>query len=408
MVIQLAWRNIWRNPRRTAVILAAVIIGVWSMVFMGALMRGVIDQMVDNGISTLTGHLQVHHRDYRRDPVIEHSIVDPDSVERQLERHLPSGSRWAARLRVSAVAGNARHNAGVTLVGIDPVAEAKISFIGHAVTRGRYLKTDDPHGIVIGAALAEKFETRLGRKLVLMSQDTRKEVASRAYRIVGIFHAEMEATEKQFVFVTRPAAARLLGVGNGVSEYSAVLPDGYRDRAAAVAADLGADLPDIYAVAAWRRILPMVNAYLEMMNAWTLIWFVVVFIAMGFGIVNTMLMAVFERMREFGVLKALGTRPAWIVRDVLTEAFLLLMMGMAAGSLLGALTSVWLAHVGIDLTLLAKGAEYAGMSRIVYPALYGADLVLANGVVLALGMLISLYPAVKAARFTPVEAMGHV
>ena len=306
MYIQLAWRNIWRNPRRTAVILSAVIIGVWSMVFMGAFMRGVIDQMVANGISTLTGHIQIHHRDFRRDPVIEHRMSDPGTVEERLARHLPAGSLWSARIRVNAVAGNARHNTGVTLVGIDPDAEAKISFIGRAVARGRYLKERDPYGIVIGEALAEKFETRLGRKIVIMSQDVHGEVASRAFRIVGIFDAEMEATEKQFVFVTRPAAAKLLGLGREVCEYAVVLPDAWRDRAPQVAAALAGDLPDAYSVATWRRILPMVNAYLEMMNAWTLIWFFVVFIAMGFGIVNTMLMAVFERMREFGVLKALG------------------------------------------------------------------------------------------------------
>ncbi|MBI9084482.1 MAG: ABC transporter permease [Desulfobacterales bacterium] len=408
MTIHLAWRNIWRNPRRTAVILTAVIIGVWSMVFMGALMRGVIDQMVQNGISTLTGHIQIHHRYFQRDPVIENRMAEPRLVEERLARHLPAGSRWTARIRVNAVAGNARHNTGVTLVGIDPAAEAAVSFIGRAVTRGRYLNADDPHGIVIGAALAQKFETRLGRKLVIMSQDTQKEIASRAFRIVGIFKAEMEATEKQFVFVTRPAAAKLLGMDKGVCEYAVVLPEGDRNRAASVAAALEADLPDTYSVATWRQLLPMVNAYLEIMNAWTLIWYLVVFIAMGFGIVNTMLMAVFERMREFGVLKALGTRPAWIVRDVLTESFFLLVMGMGAGSLLGLLTTMWLANVGIDLSALAEGAEYAGMSRMVYPSLYTADLVMANAVVLVLGMVISLYPAIKAARFTPVEAMGHV
>lgn len=407
MFLQLAWRNIWRNPRRTAVILAAVIVGVWSMVFMGAMMRGVIDQMVENGIWTLTGHLQIHHRDFRRDPVIENRMTDPGRVEESLARHLPPGSRWAARIRVNAVAGNARHNSGVTLVGIDPAAEAAVSFVGSAVSEGRYLTADDPHGIVIGQALAKKFETRLGHKLVIMSQDTDKEIASRAYRIVGIFDAEMEATEKQFVFVTRPAAATLLRLGTGVCEYAVLLPKADRDRASEVAASLKDDLPATHGVATWRQILPMVNAYLEIMNAWTLVWYLVVFVAMGFGIVNTMLMAVFERMREFGVLKALGTRPAWIVRDVLTESFFLLVMGMGAGSLLGGLTTVWLAHVGIDLSALAKGAEYAGMSRIIYPALDGMDLAMANVVVLVLGMTISLYPAIKAARFTPVEAMGH-
>jgi ABC-type antimicrobial peptide transport system permease subunit len=126
---------------------------------------------------------------------------------------------------------------------------------------------------------------------------------------------------------------------------------------------------------------------------------------MGFGIVNTTLMAVFERMREFGLLKALGMRPRRIVRGILTESFFILICGMALGDLVG-LASCWAVSIkGIDLSALAQGAEYAGLSRIIFPALQAGDLLDANAVVLGLGLLVSCYPAVKAARFTPVAAM---
>jgi ABC-type antimicrobial peptide transport system permease subunit len=136
------------------------------------------------------------------------------------------------------------------------------------------------------------------------------------------------------------------------------------------------------------------------------LWYVVVFIAMSFGLVNTILMAVFERMREFGLLKAMGMKPLWIVREVVTEAFFLLIIGLAAGNALG-LVTVWALSGGIDLSAFATGMETFSMTRMIYPAIWARDVITANGVVFGLGLLVSVYPAAKAARFTPVEALAR-
>jgi ABC-type lipoprotein release transport system permease subunit len=406
MDLKLAWRNIWRNPRRTAVILAAVVIGVWSMVFLGALMRGVADGMVKNGIDTLTGHLQIHQRDYLDDPMVDHCISDPEDVVETLTRVLPQHSRWSLRVRVNGVANNARHSTGVNLVGIDPAQEKGISFIGTSITSGTYLQADDPTGILVGQALLEQFETRVGRKLILMTQDSQGDIASQAFRIRGIFQAEMEATEKRFVFVTRTAAQQMLKMGNAVSEVAVLLPkhEMAQDVAALLQTRLaGTDLQ----VRTWQQLMPLITAALDLYDPILLIWFLVVFVAMGFGIVNTTLMAVFERMREFGLLKALGMRPGRIIRGILTESLLILLCGMAVGNLLGLLACWGLSFNGIDLSALAEGVEYAGMARIIFPKLLAKDLFSANGVVLLLGLLVSLYPAIKAARFLPVKALAH-
>ncbi len=406
MYFKLVWRNIWRAPRRTAVILIAVVVGVWSMVFLGALMRGISDQMVRNGIATLTGHIQIHHKGYRSDPVIENSIAKPSVVEKTLGNVLPADALWTSRVRVNAVAGNARHSSGLTLVGIHPLSEAKISFIGKAISQGRYLKINDVLGIVIGKALAEDFGTGLGKKLVLMSQDKNQELASRAFRIVGIFRAEMEATEKQFAFVSISAAQEMLGLNNEISEVSIRLSS--RKEATTVASALRNQLrAGDYEIYTWQELLPLVTAVLGMYDVFIFLWFLVVFIAMGFGIVNTMLMAVFERMREFGLLKALGMKPWWIVRQVLTESFFLLVIGIFIGNGMGLWTVSALSSNGIDLSSLAKGMEFVGMSHIIYPAFYAKDMITANLVVFVLGLLVSLYPAIKAARFTPLQAMAH-
>ncbi len=404
MHLQLAWRNIWRNRRRTTIILIAIVIGMWSMIVGGALMRGMVDQMVAASISTLTGHLQVHAQEYRGDPVVENSMPY-DEVSPALDTNIPHAAHWAPRVRVSAVASNAHHSRGVTLVGIEPAREASTSFIGGAVRMGRYLEPEDVHGILVGTALLNAFETDIGHKLVLMAQDTNKDISSRAFRIVGAYRSDREATEKQYVFIPITTAQEMLHLENRISEISILLPS--TKAVDQVAGTLRAALPPTYAVETWRELLPIVSVYLNLMDSWLFVWYLVVFIAMGFGIVNTMLMAVFERIREYGLLKALGMKPWWIVRGVLTESLLLLVMGTAIGNGFGFLTTWALLHTGIDLSSLAAGAEYFGISRTLYPSVHGQDIAIANIVVFILGLLISLYPALKAARFRPVEALAY-
>ncbi|MEJ2033031.1 MAG: ABC transporter permease [Deltaproteobacteria bacterium] len=403
MIWQMSWRNIWRNRRRTAVILAAVVIGVWAMIFLGALMRGIADQMVRNGIKTLTGHLQVQAEGFRSDPVIENRIRKPGRVLAAMQS-LPSGAFWAPRLQVSGVAANARHSEGITLVGIDPAREAKVSFIGGAVKAGRYLNEHDPDAILVGKALLERFETRPGHKLVLMAQNATGKIASRAFRITGVYRAELESTEKQFVFITLPAAQSMLGVDHDLSEVAVLLSA--RSQVAPVAAELARRLPGLV-VLTWQQLLPLVSAVLKMYDGFILFWFLAVFLAMAFGLVNTILMAVFERVREFGLLRALGMKPQLVVAEVLAESFFLLVLGTAAGNLLAFLAIRGLSGSGIDLSAFAAGLEYAGMGRVIYPVLLARDMIVANLTVFVLGLLVSIYPAVKAARFSPVEAMAR-
>ena len=405
MFFQIAWRNIWRNPRRTTVILLAVVIGVWSMVFLGALMRGMVNGMIDNGIATLTGHIQLHKNGYRNDPVVDHSMSNTEEVETILAAQLPVGARYVKRIRVNAIANNARHSAGITFVGIEPDKEKDVSFIGNAVVKGSYLSSKDKRGIIIGEALLEKFETKIGHKLVIMAKDTKNDIASRSFKIIGVFKAEMEATEKQFVFVNISTADKMLALDGSISEISIVLSE--RGGEKSIAEHLNAQLKFMDITAnTWKELVPLLKAYLEIFDGFVYIWYLVVFTAMGFGIVNTTLMAVFERMREFGLLKALGMRPQRILRGVLTESFFLLILGAALGNILGFIFIFIFARTGIDLSSLAAGAEMWGMTRIIVPVVAAQDIWMANLTVIILGLLVSAYPAIKAARFTPIEAMN--
>jgi len=412
MDIPVAWRNIWRNPRRTAIILTAVVIGIASMVVLSAFSRGTMEGVVGNAINNLVGHIRIQDPEFRIDPSIIRRIELPQQLISEIEPLLPPGSRIAKRIKVDGMLSTSREHIGIIIVGIVPEDETGVSFIGNPVYQGRMIRDDESNGLIVGEALLERIGARVGRKVVLMSQNYESENISKAFRIRGTYRTELAQTEKIYVFVPLPALQKMLGVEEGVTEIAINISRNINHQ--------NIDLDEIvsrinekikgsaYIAEDWHQMLPALSAYLEMFDGYMLIWFVVVFIAMGFGLVNTMLMAVYERMREFGLQRALGMRSGRIVTMVMTETLLLLTFG----SFLANISAFFLLKVilrsGIDLSVFAKGTEMWGINRIIMPVLSAWDVYAANGVVLVLGMLVGLYPALRAARFTPVETMRHL
>jgi ABC-type lipoprotein release transport system permease subunit len=404
MYFELAWRNVWRNYRRTLVIIIAVVIGVWSMVFLSAFSRGMINNMLENGKSVMVGDVQIHKKGYREDPSIEKSIKEPLPIELLLKKNLPVNAIWTKRIKLSAFVSNARHSTGLTLVGIDPEQEKHISFIGKSLVQGDYLTKDDSRGIIMGKALLEKFETGIGKKLIIMTRNEKGEISSKAFKIKGVFKTELEATEKGFLFITIKGARKLTGMKTAISEISiSGIKNEELEGFTRVLKD-GLD-SDLYNIETWKDLLPTLEAYVDMFNSFMYIWYVVVFIAMGFGIVNTSLMAVFERVREFGLLRALGMKPWWVIRSVLTESFFILLVGVSVGNFLGIASVYLMKFNGLNLAMFGNGAEFFGMSRIIYPALTLHDFMSIDIIIVVLGFIVSLYPAIRAAKITPVEAM---
>jgi len=408
MNFHMAWRNVWRNPKRTGIILVAIIIGAWTMLAYCALARGMMASSLESALNTLTGHIQIQNPGFREDPAVENRIRNPAPVAALLDRALPKGSCWAFRIQAGGVASNARNSQGITIVGIDPEKEPELSFYGDATAQGRLLEPGDDRGIILGQALLDSFETKISRKLVLITQGADRETASRAFKIRGTFRAEMEGTEKQYVFITLAAAQKLLGIGDNVSLACIRLPGRTGQNKAElnpIVEALTRELPRDLTALTWIDLLPLLKGYLGMFDRFMLLWYLVVFIAMAFGLVNTMLMAVLERTREFGLLKALGLTPVRIVKNVLLECLVLLVIGLGAGNLLGVLT-IYLFSGGIDMSFMAQGSEFWGLGRLVVPFVTAKDLLSVNAVIMGLGLLVCLYPAVKAAGITPVEAMN--
>ena len=410
MQIHMAWRNVWRNPKRTGIILVAVIIGAWSMLAFCALSRGMMDSTLESALNTLTGQIQIQNSAFREDPAVENRLKNPGAVADVLDRSLPKGALWTFRVQVDGVAANAKEFKGITIVGIDPEKEPNLSFYGDATPEGSLLEPGDDHAILVGQAMLDTFETKIGRKLVLMTQDANNDTASRAFKIKGAFKAETQATEKQYVFITITAAQKLLGIDDNVSLACIRLPGKTTldpSQLDPIIQPLARALPQDLTALTWMDLLPLLKGYLGMFDRFMLLWYLVIFIAMAFGLVNTMLMAVLERTREFGLLKALGLKPIRIIKSVLLECLILLLTGLFAGNVLGILTSYLLSD-GIDMSFMAQGSEFWGLGRLVVPYFTAKDLLSVNAVITGLGILVCLYPAIKAARITPIEAMSRV
>ncbi len=312
---------------------------------------------------------------------------------------------WASRVNVPAVISSEYESRGVTLLGIDPVAERAFAYLSYDDIDGRFLDSADDDGIVIGRKLAEKLETAVGKRIVIMSQDPQNEIADRGFRVVGLFKAKVPAFEEGNVFVGRKTAQKMLRIGDTTTEI-VFLGDDYRNVEPTYA-KVVERVDRTLVVNRWYEVATYLGSMLKVMDGFVLIWMVVIFLALSFGLVNTLVMAVFERVREIGLMLALGMKPSDILGQIIIESMLLLSVGIVIGDTL-AWATIQPLRDGIDISVVAKGMEMMGAASVLYPRLYVDDIILANIVVLSLGFLASLSPAWRASRYEPVAAITKV
>jgi len=401
---RLSWRYLWRNYRRTLIMLAAISLGVWAMIFMTALMRGMVDQMIEDGIDALPGLVQIHHPAYRDDPNVVNSLPPPNGALMAVLQAAPV-TAWAPRVKVPAMISSERNNRGVTLLGVDPRSEIALGFDPGSIVAGRFLESADDQGLVVGRRLLELLETDVGKRVVIMSQDPDNNIADRGFRIVGVFKGKLSAQEENLVYAAIGTVQVLLALGERVSEI-AVTGGDYRN-VDALYEQVKRGAGDNVEVLPWTELDSYLGLMLGVMDGFVLVWVIVIFLALSFGLVNTLMMAIFERVREIGLMQALGMKPVSILYQVLLESLMLLVLGLLLGNLL-AVASIAPIHDGIDLSVVAEGIEMMGASSTLYPALKTRDLIMANAVVLVLGVLTSLLPAWRASRYRPVEAIARI
>ena len=396
LLVQLSWRNIWRHRRRNAILLSAIAIAVTGVMLLNMMMRGMQQDMMNTAIENLTGHVKILEPGYLDDPGIERGFAAPDGWQNALPDHVLG---WASRVRVPAVVTSERETRGIQLVGVDPARE-EISFLGQAEVDGERLSGAQDSRLLVGGLLVEALDTAPGRRLVLVTQGADGRTREAGFRIAGVYRAEIAGLEKAFVFTGLETLQRLLGTDK-VTEISIRL-DG-DDLEASTIAGLAGSFEGLD-VLSWRELEPQAASMVEVSDLAIYILFVIVMGALVFGLVNTLVTAVMERLRELGMLRAIGMRPRVVVVQVVMESSIIMTIGVATGLMLAAALFTFVAD-GIDLTAFDDSLASFGMRPTFVPVFDLRDVVLVVVLSLAISVLASFYPARRAVKIKPLEAL---
>lgn len=402
ILVKLAWRNIFRNKRRTLIAATAIGIGLTALIFIDAFMIGMEETMIRTATASFLGDAQIHREGFRDEQEASMTIQALDEVTASLAEETIV-QHFTQRVLVSGMITSPANVSAIHLVGVQPSTEKSLSLIDDAITKGAYFEGDNNRDVVIGAKLAEILETELGdRVVVTVAQAGTGELSQEMFRISGIYHFADEAMNSGMAFVRIQKAQEMLAIGNEVHEIA------IKFTSIAYSQDTTLPFWDTYSqhgneALSWTELMSQLSVVLEMTKYSKYIMGVILFGVVVFGIINTLFMSLYERMFEFGVLRAVGTRPFGMARVILFEAGALAIVSIGLGIILGFVLTAVLAHVGIDYT----GIEMMGvtMQEFIYPVMEIQQFIIYPIVVFIFTIIAGLYPARYVAKMAPVDAM---
>ncbi len=403
MIFAIAWRNIWRNKTRSIVVILAIMIGLFGSLFIIALMNGVVEQKIDSAINNEISHVQIHHKKFLQDKSIKHSIESSaekiDSI-----RELEMVKSVAARLKTTAMASTAASATGVTINGIDPDIEKNLTRIHTALVDGDYFerKSRTPL-ILVSKEFADELNAKTGSKVVVTIQDTEGVLTYGLFRVTGIYKTDNKVFDQQNVFVEKKELAELIHASQEKSTEIAVLLH-ETDNTNIAAEKLRSMFPNLE-VLTWKKIQPLLLGLSSMMEQFSIFLLVIILVALAFGIINTMLMVILERTQELGMLMAVGMNKRRVFIMIMLETVFLSLVGTIFGIAISAVVIEITGMNGINFAAWAEGFESLGYSALVYPSLYLSFYILLTGMVLLTAILSSIYPARKALKLDPAEAI---
>ncbi|MBI3303290.1 MAG: ABC transporter permease [Deltaproteobacteria bacterium] len=414
-LLQIAWRNLWRNPRRTLITMAAIALGYVMLLVFACLLAGLRWQMIENGTRFGLSHLQLHAPGYYPDRSIYKTLGGQEGTDvNVLLATIASDPRVRAtspRVYGYGLVSHGHHSVGAELLGVVPGQEQQISALHTRLVQGSYLTAQIPKGVVIGEKLANTIDAAVGAEIVLLTQAADGSMGNDLYTVVGIFRTGFEALDRGLVLMSLSSLQELLSLTPGrIHEIGVVLSDAA--EATTVAAALEERLSKILPVRvrAWPELSPQLAEYVRLNRSSTAIISFIVFLVAVIGVMNTMLMAVFERTRELGVLMALGMRPLQVVGLILAEVSGLVVASLLVGVGMGVPLLWYLQVHGLDLRSVM--GEISMVGAVFEPLWYGRQDFAAYGRtalgLAAVAFVSALYPALRAARFQPVEAIRRV
>ena len=402
ILIKLAWKNIFRNKRRTLIASIAIGIGLAALIFVDALMLGMAENMIRTATASFLGDGQIHRQGFRDAQEASMTIQALDELTARLAEETII-EHFTQRTLASGMITSPANVSAINLVGVHPPTERFLSQIDDAITEGVYFEGNNSRDIVIGVKLTEILEIKLGSRVVVtVAQAESGELSQEMFRVSGIYHFADEEMNSGMAFVRIEKAQQMLAIGKGVHEIA------FKFTSLAYTQDLALPFWGTYSehgneALSWTQIIPQLTAVLEMTKYSKYIMGVVLFGVVIFGIINTLFMSLYERMFEFGVLRAVGTRPFGMARVILFEAGALAVVSIGLGAILGFVLTAIFAHVGIDYT----GIEMMGVTiqEFIRPIMAVRQFLIYPVWVFAFTILAGLYPAWYVAKMSPVDAM---
>lgn len=402
LIFNIAWKNIWRNKFRSIIIISAIALGIFSGLLLVAFSKGMTIQRISAALNTEISHIQLHQPDFIVQEDIRMLMHPVDSIERILDRH-PGISRYASRILLNSIASSAETGTNVKVNGIDPAVERTVTDLHTKITEGGYFDKQSRNPAVISQKLAEKLKLKYNSKLVLQIQDLQGNISPAAFRITGIYKTSNTAFDEYNIFVRKTDLYPLTGIDT-TSAHEIVLMLKEYLKAKQVAADLQHQLPDLE-IKTWKERSIILSYLNDAMDQYLYIVMIIILIALLFGIVNTMMMAVLERITELGMLMAIGMSKMRVLRMIVYETVMLSLTGAVIGIGLGLMAIGYFGKNGLNLSLWSKGLEEVGFDPIIYTSIDGFFVAVVVGLVVGTGMLASIFPAYKALRLKPVEAL---
>lgn len=400
--VKLAWRNLFRNKRRSFIAGTAIGLGLASLIFVDALVVGMERNMIHSATSSFLGDGQIHREGFRTTQAVESTIQSLNWILSNLKKE-PMVEHFTSRATSFAMVSSASNMSSIQLVGVEPSSERLLSQIDEAIQEGSFFEEDDERHILIGSKLAEIIEVELNDRVVItVAQAESGDLSQEMFRVSGIYHFNIREMDSGMAFIRLHKAQQMLDLGSGVHEIALK----FKER------NYGQDekLPfwkkySQYGNEAigWTKILPELKWALEISSFSTYIVGLILFGVVALGIINTLFMSLHERIFEFGVLRAVGTRPFGIARLIIFEAGALAILSIGIGIIIGFLITFITSKVGIDY----KGIEFAGVTfrELLYPVLKIKQFTYYPFWVFVFTEIAGIYPAVYAGKLSPASAM---
>lgn len=404
MLLKIAWKNVWRSRGRSFVVIGSITVGVWALLFGSGFMNGFLVGYMANIINNDISNIQIHNAQFKDDFDIKFDIKNGHQKAEEI-RSWDGVKGATTRTIVTGMISSPKKAAGVQIRGVDLENEARVTSLDSILGEGTYFEGINRNPVIIGSKLAENLSVKLRSKVVLTFNDGEGNITAGAFRVVGIAESSSLTISEMYAFVRQDDLTRLIGLGDQVHEIAVVIDPQVEESA--IIDKYKAAYPDDL-TESWREIAPELALMDEMYGSMLYVLMAIILTALIFGIVNTMLMAVLERIRELGMLMAVGMSKARVYIMILVETVFLGLVGAPLGLFVGWATIAYYETNGVDLSSYSEGLESFGYSSILYPYLDNSVYLIVTIGVLVTAVLAALYPAYKAVKLRPVEALHKI